>query len=186
MRVRFFLLASAAFALPLVTAGMVASGCGPSVQTVPPSVGGGGFGGWTTTSSTTHTIPPWWDGGQDALPDYEDPGCPDAGPPVQQFECDPFHQNDGSCPPGEGCYIFVLYPSEPCGQETYGAQCQAVGIGTQGTGCNGFQDCAAGYCCVVSGAGNQCVQLCPLTGASGCPEGFTCEAIDVEGFGGCL
>jgi hypothetical protein len=50
----------------------------------------------------------------------------------------------------------------------------------------GFQDCGAGFVCVVSGSGNQCIQLCPLTGKDGCAPGLSCEPIDVEGFGGCL
>jgi hypothetical protein len=126
------------------------------------------------------------DGGKDALPDYVDPGCPDAGPPMKSFDCDPYNQNNGDCAPGEACYIYVQYPSEPCGQETYGAVCQPQGIGGQGDTCFGAVDCQAGFVCVVSGSGNQCVQLCELQGDDGCPAGLVCEPIDVEGFGGCL
>jgi hypothetical protein len=150
--------------------------------------GGGGFGGaggWEPATGTAHGGA---DGGKDALDEYEDPGCPDAEPPPTEFHCDPFNQNNGDCGPGEGCYIFVQYP-EPgtvCGQEIYGAICALAGFGGQGDPCGGAQDCQGGFVCVVTGAGNQCVKLCPLTGNDGCPSGLVCEPIDVEGFGGCL
>ena len=60
------------------------------------------------------------------------------------------------------------------------------GTGQQGAGCQGGQACAAGFACVVSGSGDQCVQLCELQGGSSCPPGLVCEPIDVKGFGGCL
>lgn len=125
-------------------------------------------------------------GGKDALPDYVDPGCPEVEPPVPVYDCDPYAQGNGDCAPSEGCYIYVLYPSEPCGLESYGSLCNPAGPGAQGDECWGGQDCGGGYSCVVSGAGNQCVQLCKLEGQSGCPAGLVCEPIDVEGFGGCL
>lgn len=133
-------------------------------------------------------VPPLGDGGgsKDALPDYVDPGCPDAGPPLQQFACDPYKQNNGDCMPGDACYIFVTYPQETCGQEIYGSVCYQAGQGVQGSPCGGAQDCGGGFVCVVSGAGNECVELCQLSGNSGCPDGLVCEPIDVEGFGGCL
>lgn len=124
--------------------------------------------------------------GPDVLPDYVDPGCPDPGPPLNDFECDPYHQGNGDCFPGDGCYIFVQYPSKPCGQEIYGSRCQPQGTGSQGSPCDGALDCGGGFVCVVSGSGNQCVKLCKLSGEDGCPAGAVCEPIDVEGFGGCL
>ncbi len=145
--------------------------------------GGGGDGGNTTTTGAGAHKP---DGGKDAFDDYVDPGCPDAGPPIVDFQCDPYDQFNGDCAPGEGCYIYVEYPSEPCGQEIYGAVCAPQGFGQQGDGCNGALDCGAGFVCVVTGGGNQCVELCPLVGEDGCPPGLVCEPIDVEGFGGCL
>lgn len=122
----------------------------------------------------------------DAFPDYTDPGCPDAPPPIYDLQCDPYDQDNGDCGLGEGCYIYVQYPTEPCGQEIYGAYCFPEGSGGQGAPCGGGQDCAAGFVCVVSGSGNQCIQLCHLSGPDGCPPGLVCEPIDVEGFGGCI
>ncbi len=104
---------------------------------------------------------------------------------MTMFMCDPYNQDNGDCQPGQGCFIFTDPPQTPCGQEVYGAECDTAGPGQQGAPCNG-SGCAAGFTCVVSGAGNQCVQLCELQGDSGCPSGLVCQPIDVEGFGGCL
>ena len=79
----------------------------------------------------------------------------------------------------------MQYPSGPCQQEQYGTLCEPVGAGHQGTPCGGG-DCAAGFVCVLTGAGNQCVRLCHLSGASDCPSGLVCEAIDSDGYGGCI
>lgn len=188
MRARFFLLWTMGLALSATAGGALATGCSGGVVEAPPGSGGAGGGeGGGSHSTSTGVGPGGKDGGgKDALPDYTDPGCPDAGGPIQQFDCDPYHQFNGDCLPGEACYIFVSYPSEPCGQETYGAVCSPAGTGTQSAPCGGAQDCAGGFVCVVSGSGNQCIQLCPLAGASSCPPGLVCEPIDVEGFGGCL
>lgn len=187
MRRSFFLLALSWFVLPATVGSAFASGCGPSIDTV--EQGGGGVGGLGTGagSTTSGTISTGGkDGGKDALPDYVDPGCPDAGPPLMLYDCDPFNQGNGDCGPGEGCFIYVDYPNEPCGQETYGAVCIPEGFGHQGDACNGGQDCAGGFVCVVSGSGNQCIELCHIVGPNECPPGLVCEPIDVEGFGGCL
>lgn len=119
-------------------------------------------------------------------PDYDDPGCPSTPPPLEDYTCDPFSKTGGGCAAGEACQIFVDYPSEPCGQEYYGSACVPAGPGKQGDGCMGGQDCGPGYVCVITGSGTQCIQLCKLTGPSGCPSGLVCEPIDVKGFGGCL
>jgi hypothetical protein len=131
------------------------------------SAGVGGSGGSLTASASTG---------------YVDPGCPDAGPPGMMFMCDPFAQD---CPTGEGCYIFTQNPTTPCGQEVYGAACDSAGTGKQGADCD-TTACAPGFTCVVSGSGDQCVELCQLEGSMGCPCGLVCQPIDVEGFGGCL
>jgi hypothetical protein len=138
-----------------------------------------------TTPDSGQTILP--DGGSaDALPDYVDPGCPEVEEPTPVYDCDPYDQGNGDCAPNEGCYIYVQYPSEPCGIEFYGAVCNPAGPGVQGDECWGGQDCGGGFACVISGSGNQCVKLCKLEGSSGCSAGLVCEPIDVEGFGGCL
>jgi hypothetical protein len=138
--------------------------------------GSGGSGASTPTPPPPPPLPP----------DYDDPGCPDSPPPLEQYTCDPFALDGGGCAPGEACQIFVEYPSEPCGQEIYGSGCVPAGTGQQGDGCMGGQECGAGFVCVITGSGTQCVQLCKLDGPSGCPSGLVCEPIDVKGFGGCL
>ena len=177
MRKRSFLLLLGFFS-PLAAIG---GGCG-SVVTV--ASGGSGTG----AHGTGH-LPDGGTGGTpffDAQPDYVDPGCPDAGPPLMDFTCDPYHQHNGDCPGNEGCYIFSTPPQTLCGQETYGAICAPQGAGMQGAPCGGAQQCAAGFTCVVSGSGDQCILLCALMGTTGCPDGLVCEPIDVQGFGGCL
>jgi hypothetical protein len=153
MRERFFLVLLGSFGSCLPAA-IAAGGCGSVAITPPGGVTGGGGG--------TGGEPP------DATSEFVDPGCPDAGAKMTDFTCDAFHQNDGDCPAGQGCYIFATPPPTPCGQEV----CDT--------------DCSAGFTCVVSGSGVQCSLLCQLTGNSGCPEGMVCEPIDVQGFGGCL
>jgi hypothetical protein len=116
---------------------------------------------------------------------YKDPGCPDAGAKPTEFMCDAYSQDN--CPSGEGCYIFVIYPEDPCDQETYGSTCAPAGSGTQGAMCgSGAPSCAPGFTCLVTGEGNQCAQLCMLDGPNTCTDGTVCQTIDVEGFGGCL
>jgi hypothetical protein len=182
MRARSLLLF--ALFLPLGLPPALASGCGPSVAVEPPGTGGSGGGqggGFAVTVGTGGE-----DAGADALPDYTDPGCPDAGPKMVMMACDAYKQGNGDCPSGDGCYIFVEYPSTPCSGEVYGTECGPEGPGMQGDPCNGSNDCAAGFTCVVTGQGNQCTELCDPDGVDTCTGGDVCEPIDVLGFGGCL
>jgi hypothetical protein len=175
MRWRFLLL------LPLAPLVATAS-CNSVVIESPPVVGTGGhhgvqgFGGSGGSGG----------GVADAGDEYVDPGCPDAGMKMTDFMCDPYNQNNGNCPPGQGCFIFATPPQTVCGQEIYGAECAPQGPGKQGDACDTGNSCSAGFSCVVTGSGNQCVLLCELMGAATCPPGFVCEPIDVQGFGGCL
>lgn len=139
--------------------------------------------GGSTSSSPTPPEPPR----PPVPPDYDDPGCERTPPPVEAFTCDPFDGNGGGCAVGEACKISIEYPSEPCGQEIYGSYCAPAGTGQQGDDCSDAGvDCGAGFVCVITGSGTQCVQLCKVDGPSGCPSGLVCEPIDVKGFGGCL
>lgn len=181
---RFIFLATSLIALNAALV-IASPGCGNTVIEIKPGDGGGGSGG--SEPSTTTTGGNSTDGGldgKDALPDYVDPGCPDSGPPLTDFQCDAYEQT--GCFDGEGCYIYVQYPQEACAQEIYGSYCAPAGFGEQGDPCGGGPECGGGLVCVITGSGTQCVQLCPLQGDSGCPKGYTCEAIDVEGFGGCF
>ncbi|AUX43889.1 hypothetical protein SOCE26_053450 [Sorangium cellulosum] len=180
---RCFSLLLTLLSVPLSGLGL-AAGCGHTVIVDDPSADGGGGG------QAGAPPDPSGGGGADAgtkpLDEYVDPGCPDAPPPITDFQCDPYNQASGFCAPGEGCFIFVQYPDEPCGQEIYGAFCAPAGSGGQGDPCGGLGECGAGFACVVTGSGTQCVELCPLTGDDNCGPGFVCEPIDVEGIGGCL
>lgn len=185
MRVRTFFVLALSAAFPMLA--LAQPGCSTVVEIDSGRDGGtNGEGGYLFLDAPEDAPPDSHP--HDALPDYVDPGCPDAGPPIYDFQCDAYHQNNGDCEPGQACYIYVQYPApgQPCDQEVYGSYCYAAGPGVQGSPCGGGIDCAAGYCCVITGSGTQCVQLCPLVGPDNCPSGYVCETIDVEGFGGCL
>jgi hypothetical protein len=141
-----------------------------------------GTGGSRAASSSTGFGVGGGGGASSSSTGYVDPGCPDAGPPLMMFACDPYAQN---CPGNQGCFIFTQNPTSPCGQETYGSVCEPAGPGKQGAPCDGA-GCAAGFACTVTGSGNQCIQLCMLEGNTNCPDGLVCQPIDVLGFGGCL
>lgn len=120
---------------------------------------------------------------KDALPDYTDPGCPDAPPPLISKECDVYAEPTG-CGTGETCYPFIEYPTGPCEQEVYGAMCVPAGSGGQGDECH--LGCKAGHVCVVSGQGTQCVKICDLSAPMPCPDGLVCVSVDVPGVGVCI
>ena len=82
--------------------------------------------------------------------------------------------------------IYVRYPSGPCEQERYGTVCAPAGTGRQGSACGSTEECAAGYACIITGAGTTCGKLCVLGQASSCPEGQVCEPIDVAGYATCF
>lgn len=180
-RIAFLLLAGLTAPLAAI---LTVSGCGSSVVNIDDDENADGGGDAKNDGKHDGAINQ--DGGKDAFDEFVDPGCPNAPPPLEDFACNPYSQGNGDCPPGQGCYIYVDYPDEPCGQEVYGAFCIPVGPGGQGDQCFGAQDCGGGFVCVVTGSGTQCVKLCPLKGNDDCPPGLVCEPIDVEGFGGCL
>jgi hypothetical protein len=142
---------------------------------------GGGFGGFAAYGGTGGGSGGFATGGTGG---YIDPGCPDAAPPPKIEECQPF-ANPTGCEPGEGCYPFVQYPQQKCDKEQFGTICAPAGSGKQGEPCGGDL-CAAGFVCVVTGVGTQCVKMCKLDGPSSCPPGLFCVPVDVEGIGGCF
>lgn len=117
---------------------------------------------------------------------FEEQRCPEVPPPPVSNVCDPLAADPG-CPAGQACFPFVRYPMGPCDVEQYGSVCLPSGPGAQGDSCE-RQACAAGYVCVSTGRGTQCVQLCGLQADSPdvCAPGLLCEPIDIQGFGGCL
>jgi hypothetical protein len=121
---------------------------------------------------------------------YVNPKCPDAGTPPVDDTCNVFDPNgcigESCCPPDSACYPVVIPPQGPCDTETYGSFCLQVGTGTQGASCDGTENCAGGFVCLITGASTQCAQMCSLDGSHGCPSGFVCEPIDVTGFAACL
>ena len=116
---------------------------------------------------------------------FVDPGCPDTSPPPPVFSCDPYEVPSKTCAKGEGCFPFVQPSTGPCEPETYAAECFPVGDGHQGAPCSGAE-CAAGFICVVSGAGNQCGAICHVGTPGACADGLVCSPVDVPGIGVCL
>jgi len=167
-----------------------AAGCGGSVAVQDHGGGTGGSAGLGGTGGAGRDSgrPDARDSGpdvRDATSDYkEDLNCPPQPDAPPLLECDPFAPATG-CPPGAACYPFVNYPTGPCDREEYGTECAAEGAGRQGDVCD-VGRCAAGFICVVTGQGDQCIQLCRLDAPRSCPAGLVCQPVDVEGFGGCF
>jgi hypothetical protein len=178
-----------AFLLAVSCGGRVEQDLDPSIPAKPDAQAGGSAGA-PIADAGKDAKPPPKDAGKDAdaqtdaadaLPDYVDPGCPDAEPPPTKFDCDPYNDN---CGEGKGCYPFVEYPLDPCAQEIYGATCVFVGNGGQGDPCD--SGCKAGHVCVISGQGTQCVRMCDLGQPNPCKDGLVCAAVDIPGIGGCI
>jgi len=132
------------------------------------------------------------DGGRPDVADYDiyvDPGCEDGGAPLDADvflrECDPYVPT--TCGEGLQCYPRITYPTGMCGQEVFETRCLAGGGATQGQHCDGDLDCAGGYTCFVTGAGQQCLQLCDQGGGRpSCTSGLICGWTDLPGYGACF
>jgi hypothetical protein len=144
------------------------------------STGGAGFGGTPFGGAGGHLADAGKDGS--ASDGWVDPECPDAEPPIPQFECDPFAPD--SCGANLGCFPWVNYPTGPCDFEEYGAFCSLAGTLGQGEPC-GQEQCAAGLSCWLTGQGTECLELCEPFGLDTCPAGLLCMTTDVEGIGAC-
>jgi hypothetical protein len=86
--------------------------------------------------------------------------------PIQPYIADTTHV---ACPPGDSCG-FV----QPDQDQT---NCGPSGMGVQGTGCNGQEDCIAGYDCVMIGQHGSCARFCRV-GATfdDCGSEYACTA----------
>lgn len=125
------------------------------------------------------------DAGTDAFVDRTCGADASTGSGMFQRECDPF--DDTTCAPDEACQAAAIPPREPCGEELFVTFCARAGSGQQGDDCLGEQSCAAGFSCVVTGAGTQCARNCDLGGGEpSCPRGNLCQATDVPGYGACF
>ena len=180
------------WALAGLCSGFALLHCGGSVVTLPAD-GTSGSAGRAGHAGTSSVAGAGNGGGASSIPrdagfdEYVDPGCPDAGPPSQINECDPF-SGGASCPAGEGCYPFVDHPfGQGCGAQTFGTVCMVAGTARQGEVCgDGASECASGFVCVVgSQPGKRCVQLCRMSDPNSCPRGMICGELDVEGYGVC-
>jgi hypothetical protein len=164
-------------------------GCGGAVvETTPGTDGGrreGGRDGSTTRDRATDS-PESVDGSlADSFPFFREDACADAPYVPPPLECDPFNQS--SCPLGLACYPYPPRATDACHPGTYGTICYRAGSGTQGTPCGDTSECAAGFICVKSAAGDQCVKLCRTNQFGSCPDGRICREVDVtgSGWGGC-
>lgn len=194
MRNLLFLGAVMKHLLTFVVLAVGAAGCGGSVAPDPNGIGPDDAGD-DTRGIDTGLRPR--DSGVDGRVDtgrdtgvvrdsFVDPGCPDVMPPPPVFACDPYEVPSKTCPKGEGCYPFVQPSTGPCDPEQYAADCFPVGTGHQGAPCGEATMCAAGFICVVSGAGNQCGAICHVGTPGACADGFVCSPVDVPGIGVCL
>ena len=173
----------ASLVLPLVVA------CGGSVFEPPPVADGGtrrdtGHGG-PERERGNETTPGVDARPQDDFPVFHEDACPDAPMEPPPLECDPFNQS--TCPPHQGCYPIPPRATDHCHPGSYSTLCLPSGPGAQGFPCGDGTDCIAGFICVKSGQGDECVKLCRTTDVSACIDGRVCREVDVtgSGWGGC-
>jgi hypothetical protein len=121
----------------------------------------------------------------DVYPVYQEDVCSDAPLQVPSIECDPLASN--LCRQGLACYPTPPRGTDDCHPGRYGTSCLRQGRGTQGSPCSNVTDCVAGFMCVKTGAGDQCVKICRLNQYGSCSDGRICREVDVTGseWGGC-
>ena len=121
----------------------------------------------------------------DDFPVFREDACADVRTPPPTLECDPFVQS--TCPPTMACYPIPPQASGNCQPGRYSTLCFPAGRGTQGTPCSDGTECAAGFICVKSGQGDQCVKICRTDEFNSCTDGRVCREVDVtgSGLGGC-
>ena len=168
---------------------LAAIGCGGSVddsdaaESTPRGTGGTAAPAEAGSPSTGGAGGAPRDSGGDTEP-FRDPGCPEVSRVPGVHACDPFSPIGSSCGFAERCIPYVEY-ADDCGTEIFGTRCVPTGTGVQGDECN-TAECGAGFVCVATGEGNQCSQLCDLTGLHDCPPGLLCEPLDVDGSYVCM
>jgi hypothetical protein len=165
------------------------TGCGGSV--VSPVEGSdagthheGGHGTPDRVASTDAPVPPDAPANDD-FPVFREDACPDVSTSPPDLECDPLVQS--TCAFGFACYPIPPRGSDNCHPGLYASACLPAGKGTQGAPCGDGTDCAAGFVCVKSGQGDECVKLCRIDQFSSCSDGRVCRELDVagSGLGGC-
>jgi hypothetical protein len=164
-------------------------GCGGAVTDNPATPDGGkrrdgGRGGGDRDGGNPPPPPddaPW----ADDFPVFHEDACADVNAPPPTLECDPFVQS--TCPTGNACYPVPPRASDNCHPGKYSTVCFPAGRGMQGSPCGDGTDCAAGFICVKSGEGDQCVKLCRTDQFNSCADGRVCREVDVtgSGLGGC-
>lgn len=173
--------------LPLVLSLVV--GCGGAIVDGSASDGGtrreGGHGGGGDRDRGPDQTPAFDASPNDDFPVFREDACPDSPAISPPLECDPFVQT--TCPRGQACYPIPPRASDNCHPGRYSALCLFAGLGTQGSPCGDVTDCAAGFICVKSGEGDQCVKLCHTNEFGACADGRVCREVDVtgSGWGGC-
>jgi hypothetical protein len=165
------------------------TGCGGAVTGGSPTLDGGKHreGGHAGSGDRdVVTLPPPDDAPpNDDFPVFHEDACADVNAPPPMIECDPFVQS--TCALGMACYPVPPRASDNCHPGKYSTICLPAGRGTQGTPCGDGTDCAAGFICVKSGEGDQCVKLCRTDEFNSCTDGRVCREVDVtgSGLGGC-
>lgn len=116
---------------------------------------------------------------------FREDACPEPPPPLRQYDCDPTRL-PSQCPAGQGCYPWVEYPGDRCGQLVYHATCLEAGTVPLMGLCGGGAACGPGLTCFGTPTGNRCLRLCRLDGTGdACPRGQVCEPTDLADYGAC-
>jgi hypothetical protein len=174
---------------PLTLLTLVLMGCGGAIADSANQDGGtrrdGGHGA-AERDGGNNRPPPRDAGPADDFPVFREDACPDAPFATPPIECDPFVQGT-SCPLGQGCYPIPPRAMDNCHPGSYSTACLTAGRGMQGAPCAGSSECAAGFVCVITGAGDQCVKLCRPSEIGSCTDGRICRELDLtgSGWGGC-
>jgi hypothetical protein len=79
-----------------------------------------------------------------------------------------------ACPAAAGCYPTF-----------YGNVCWLAGLGTTGSACTDFRDCAAGRTCIFDGSNDICFEMCDLLNPA-CSSGTACSPTSNPDYGVCL
>lgn len=89
-----------------------------------------------------------------------------------------------ACFEGQTCVPFVD-SSDAGAPSAFGTRCVTAGDGVEGAGC-WAGGCIHGLICTDSDQGSVCATVCRVREPNDCRDGFTCQALQLGDFGGCV